>query len=359
VRIAVEAWAAAEVLAGRGRYLRELLRALPAVAAPHDWTLLCRQAWTEADLGPRVRWHTLPGRGPLWQLRAAAAARGHDLLLTTTSYALCGLSPVPCAAFVHDLIPFDPALGAPAAAGLERLTLPVAARRARRLICNSEATRALLVGRYPATAGRAVVTPLAAAPIFHGAGAGPAVANRYGIERPYVLSASTLEPRKNLPRLIEAFAGLPAELRDAHELVLVGAGGWGSEPLDAALARHDSLVRAVGHVSDADLASLYAHAAVVAYPSLAEGFGLPVLEAMAAGAPVLTSDRSSLPEVGGDAALYADPLDVASIRAGLQRLLRDPALRAELSVRGRRRAAEFTWERTARLTVATIEAAAA
>jgi alpha-1,3-rhamnosyl/mannosyltransferase len=140
--------------------------------------------------------------------------------------------------------------------------------------------------------------------------------------------------------------------------VLAGARGWQEDETFAAVRRHADRVRTLGYVEDADLQALYRCASVFAFPSLGEGFGLPVLEAMAAGTAVLTSDRSSLPEVGGDAARYVDPLDVEAIRAGLAALLRDPAERARLAARGRARAEEFSWARTARETLAVLEAAA-
>ncbi len=353
MRIAVEAWAAAEVPAGRGRYVREVLRAVAALDSGHEWILLCREPWDDL---PGMRWRVVPGRGPLWQAAAGVvASREADLLLAPTSYALCGMVTVPSVTTVHDLVAFDPELRPPRGAGLERLSLPVAVRRCRAMLCVSDATRRALVERHPAAAAKAVVTPLASGPPFTTARPDPSVLSRHGLERPYVLSAATLEPRKNLPRLVEAFAALPDSLRDAHELVVVGGRGWGTEEVDASLARHARHVRALGYVSDDDLAALYASAALVAYPSLAEGFGLPVLEAMAAGAPVLTSDRSSMPEVGGDAAIYVDPTDVASIRAGLERVLSDPAGRDALAARSRARAAEFSWERTARQTLAALQ----
>ena len=328
MRIAVEAWAAAEVPAGRGRYERELLRAMAALEPPHEIVLFAAEPWGELPfewrLGPKRPWEV------------ARAARGFDVLFTPTSYLAAALAPVPAVAFVHDLIAFDRANKPPHGAVLERLTLPLAVRRCPLLLCNSHATRAALKRRYPQA--RAEVTQLAAGPGFEGA----TPARR---DRPYVLSAATLEPRKNLPRLIEAFAGLPG---DTHDLVLVGARGWRSAEIDEAIERHRVVV--TGFVSDEELQSLYAGAAAVAYPSLEEGFGFPILEAMAAGTPVLTSDRSSMPEVGGDAAVYCDPTSVESIRDGLIEVL--SADRERLAAAGRAQVARFSWERCARETLA-------
>ena len=165
-----------------------------------------------------------------------------------------------------------------------------------RCVCISEATRTDLVARFPAASGKAVVAPLAADPRFFAAPDEAGIASlraRHELRRPFVLAAGTLEPRKNLTRLLAAYAQLPDALREAHELVIVGPGGWEmEETLRAARAGGDD-VRLLGHVSDADLALLYGSCAAFAYPSLYEGFGLPVLEAMAAGAAVLTSSSSS------------------------------------------------------------------
>lgn len=336
--------------------MRELLRALDSIEHPHELVLLTRRPWEELPGTPRRRWVRVTATGPAWVVGAARAARRRcDVLLATTSYALPALSSLPSATFVHDLLSFEPAYGTPPGARLERLTLPAAVRRTRLLICNSEATQAELLARFPQAAGRTLVTPLAAGPPFSGARSDPAVRRRYGLDAPYVLSAATLEPRKNVPRLIEAFAGLSPDERGGRLLALVGGRGWNRTELERTVERHRADVRLLGFVPDGDLAALYADADVVAYPSLAEGFGLPVLEAMAAGAAVLTSDRSSLPEVGGDAAVYVDPGDVAAIRAGLAGLLADPAQRSAMAQAGRRRAARYSWIRTAELTLAGLE----
>jgi glycosyltransferase involved in cell wall biosynthesis len=364
VRIAIDARAAAEVPAGRGRYVRELLRHLVGLDAEHRFALYARTAWEDEALAgdARFRWRIVPAGEPHWSVLAALhASREQDAVLATNSYLLAALARVPAVATVFDLAPFRRDVVLPRGAGFERLTLPLAVRRATALLPISHATRDDLVARFPRAAPKTTVVELAADDAFGAvAGAGAdAVAPRYGLKKPYVLALGTLEPRKNLPRLIDAFAGLDAALRDTHELVLAGGAGWSTGELDAAVARHRAFVRPLGHVPDADLPGLYREAVLFAYPSLLEGFGLPVLEAMSAGVAVVTSNASSLPEVGGDAVRYADPHDVASIRSALEELLRDPAARARLAAAGRERAARFSWERTARETLACVESAAA
>lgn len=349
--VGIDARAAAEVPAGRGRVVRELLRALAARSDEHRFRLYCREPWE--DLGPRLEWVRVGAPDPLWHLLTARAAnRSCDVFLSTNSYLTAWFTRIPCAVIVHDLVAFlDGAEAQARAARIERATIRPALRRAGALLCNSEATRGDLLARFPGVAARAHVVPFAADARFAAARPDPAAEARHGLDGPYVLAVGTLEPRKNLERLIAAWAGLPA----THVLALVGPRGWGDQPILEA-ARRAGDVRLLGRVSDEDLASLYAGCACFAFPSLYEGFGLPVLEAMAAGAPVLTSNVSSLPEVAGDAALLVDPLDVGAIRDGLARLLGDEALREDLRARGRDRAAGFSWDRTAAETLRQLEA---
>jgi glycosyltransferase involved in cell wall biosynthesis len=343
-RIGVDARAASEVPAGRGRYVREIVRAMQALDA--DLRLYARTAWPL----PGSRWRLFGTRDPFWGAHAAfAAGRECDVLLASNSY-LMTVGGVPTVPVVFDMFGSERAHGLPASALAERLTLPIAVRRAAGFICISEATRRALEERFPATRGRAVTIPLGAAAEFYDASPGD-TAETYGLEPGYVLAVGTLEPRKNLPRLVEAFVSLPESVRGGRRLVLAGGRGWSIAELDAIVRRHRDHVRLLGFVPDGELPGLLAGAAVFAYPSLAEGYGLPVAEAMAAGAPVLTSDRSSLPEVAGDAAVLVDPTDVDAISAGLERLLEDEALRRDLAERGRRRAASLTWEHAARRTL--------
>lgn len=177
-------------------------------------------------------------------------------------------------------------------------------------------------------------------------------------DAPYVLCVGTVEPRKNGERLVRAFERVEGE-GDVH-LVFAGRRGWRSEGTysAAAASRAAERIHFAGPVSSLELAALYRGATVFAYPSLYEGFGLPVLEAMGAGVPVLTSGVSSLPEVAGDAALLVDPEDVSSVAEALRRLLREPRLREELAARGRARAARFSWDAAAAHTLETYRRAA-
>ena len=286
----------------------------------------------------------------MWAAHAGLiAGRTNDVVLATNSY-LMTIARSPTVVVVHDLFGFDRTYDLPAGALGERLTLPFAVRRGAGFICPSRATESALEARFPPVRGRTRVIPHGVSAEFVNASPRE-VAARHDIEGRYVLAVGTLEPRKNLVRLVRAFAALDPAVRGDCSLVLAGLRGWSIEDLDEVTGASAKTVQMLGFVEDEDLPGLYAEATAFAYPSLAEGFGLPVLEAMAAGCPVLTSDRSSLPEVGGDAAVLVDPTDERAIARGLERLLVDDAYRAELRHRGRDRAAHFTWEHTARETL--------
>jgi glycosyltransferase involved in cell wall biosynthesis len=159
-------------------------------------------------------------------------------------------------------------------------------------------------------------------------------------ERPYVLYVGTIEPRKNLDALLDGWRIVRPELRHEHELVIAGMAGWGTS---ATLARVRTEATYLGYVPEANLPGLIAGATVLVYPSLYEGFGFPVAQAMAAGAPVLTANTSCLPEIAGDAALFADPLSPAQLAGELARLLESQDLRKRLIERGRERAERYRW----------------
>ena len=353
LRIGIDARAATEVTAGQGRFARELLRALGARDDAHRYRCYARTAWEELD-DPRFEWR-LNGLGdPWWHIRTAAvASRECDVFLSTNSFVTACMTRCPTVPVVYDLVTFDRSLSPKRRSMIvERLTLGLAVRRAAGIVVISEATGRALVEHFPRAEPKVTVAPL---------GVSPALDPGASVELPppgFVLAVGTLEPRKNLPRLAAAFASLPAAVRERHPLVVVGEIGWKAGPSTAALDALGSSAICLGYVDDGTLAALYGRCAVFCYPSLGEGFGLPVLEAMAAGAAVLTSSVSSLPEVGGDAVAYCDPRRVETIADSLAALLEDPTRRAQLGGRARVRADGFTWERTAALVLDALERAA-
>ena len=233
-----------------------------------------------------------------------------------------------------------------------RVFMPRVSRRANCIIADSHATASDIQRLYGVPSDRIRVIPLAPkqmAKISHDAGP--------RVSRPMILFVGTLEPRKNIGVLIDAFERLRASGQDA-ELVLVGKVGWRTGGIFARIAA--SAYRAdIRHVSDADdhqLAVLYARASAFVYPSLYEGFGLPVLEAMSMGCPVICSNRSSLPEVAGDAALLVDPEDAGTIAKTMAIVLQDSREAGRLVQAGSQQVLQFSWDRTARETLAVYRA---
>jgi alpha-1,3-rhamnosyl/mannosyltransferase len=219
--------------------------------------------------------------------------------------------------------------------------LAALAQRADRVIAVSECTRQDAIRLLSIAPEKIdVIHSGVAGSFFHVEEAAvAAVRARYSLRKPFVLSVGTIEPRKNTDALLSAFQALPLSLRDEFDLVLAGPMGWAAASTVERLRR----VRYLGYVPESDIAPLTAASTVFAYPSLYEGFGFPVAQAMAARVPVITSNVSSLPEIAGDAALLIDPRSLAELRDGLSRLLLSPDLRAQLVARGRERAALFHW----------------
>ena len=343
LRIGIDARAAVEVTAGRGRYVRELLAALGRRDDELSYHLYARTCWAH-PLDERFRWRLIDARDPWWHLRAAHAANQEcDAFLSTNSYLTTWLLRIPGVPVVHDMVAFDQTLQPNwRSAVVERLTMAVSVRRSYGFIAVSRATANDLERRYPNAARRTTVALLGVPTEL--------TQGESEIDLPspgFVLAVGTLEPRKNLPRLVAAFQLLDEHMQLRHPLVVVGALGWRTGATLAALRSLGERCVLLGHVSDAALGELYRRCAVFCYPSLYEGFGLPVLEAMAAGAPVLTSPTSSLPEVGGNAVEYAEPRDPAAIAAALMALLSSPERRAELGAAARARSATFDWDVTA------------
>jgi alpha-1,3-rhamnosyl/mannosyltransferase len=319
VRVALDVSPLRQTRAGTARYLNGLLGAgLPGV-----------EVHQVAFGGPGRL--TAAARDIVWYLGVLPlAARGADVLHCPTYRAPLSC-PTPVVVTVHDLAVFRyPETFRRWTRRYSRAIVPRVLRAATHVIAVSEFTKGELGTLLGLPAERVTVVPNAVDRVF--TPAGEAAAGEY------VLAVGTLEPRKNLPRLAEAAARLGVELR------VVGTRGWGRVAVPGS-------VRLLGEVPDAELAALYRGARCLAYPSLYEGFGLPVLEAMACGCPVVTSAGGACEEVAGGAAVLVDPLDVASIAAGIER--------AGDGAAGIERARQFSWEAAAAATAAVYRAAAA
>jgi glycosyltransferase involved in cell wall biosynthesis len=237
----------------------------------------------------------------------------------------------------------------------QSVLVPLGAKSAERILTLSDASKGEIVKHLGIDAAKIDVIPIAARKPGEPT---PEAELRERLElgdAPFVLATSARRGHKNLARLLTAFARVKAE--PAPLLVLPGYATGAEDELTAQIAELGltDRVRLLGWITEGDLDGLYAHAELLAFPSLAEGFGLPVLEAMEHGTPVATSNLSSMPEVGGDAALYFDPYDVDAIATTIDRLLAEPELRAKLSEAGRARAGEFSWRRAAELTIDAYE----
>lgn len=374
-------------LTGIGRYAWELGSRLAVAPELQELRYLGMWGWQPALPQPAGGGPGLQGRmdGALVRLRTRMATRpwavsvydvvsevwrarllraGQGAVYHSPNYFLAPYDG-PSVATVHDLsIDRYPETHPPARRRYFALAFERSLRRASALITDSEAVRQELVADYGVPPERVTAIHLGVDPVFRprpAAVLAPTL-QRHGL-RPggYLLSVSTLEPRKRLEQLIGAYAGFDRRLRQRLPLVLTGSAGWLNEGIRPLIERGTSegWLRYLGYVPQHELPLLYAGAHGFAMISVYEGFGLPLAEAMASGVPVLTSDRSCMPEVTAGAALLANPDDVDDVRAQFQRLVEDEDWRRRAISLGLARARELSWERCARQTLAVYRRAAA
>ena len=337
-------------MTGTERYTREVVSLLPEIAPDLDWRFYA--ARPAPGLGVDLTVLPFPRLWSQARLPAELARRRPDLYLDL-AHVVPVICPAPALKVFHDLA-FERFPDAYRQADLAylRWTSRRAARVCETMIAVSEATRQDLVSLYGVDAGRVTV-------VHEGGGEGAPEAGdreadrvklrRFGIDAPFVLSVGRVEPRKNQLTALDTVQRLPG-------LLLVAAGAIHDEAMAARLDASPRC-RVLGRVSDAELELLYRNAEALLFPSLYEGFGLPVLEAMRHGLPVVASRTSSLPEVGGDAAVYVlDARDSEAMAGALQRIRDDPALRRRLVAAGRKQAARFTWKRCAEGVAAAVRA---
>jgi glycosyltransferase involved in cell wall biosynthesis len=371
MRIAIDAHSVGARLGGNETYAVNLIEALAQIDQSNQYTLyVTKQPAVERFTN---RWPnftvrlTLP-HTPLVRipLTLSRELRKHPVDVLHVQYTAPPFAPCPIVTTIHDLA-FEhlPETFNRRSWMQLRLTVRRTARRAAQIITVSEYSRQDIINTYRIDPGIVTVTPEAARQDFKPIADEDQLSRMresYGIERDYILSLCSIQPRKNLVRLIEAYS----LLRRLHpevklpQLVLAGKRAWlDNETMSA--AQQDELsadIRFTGYVADEDLSALYSGATCFVYPSYFEGFGLPILEAMKCGTPVIAGNRTSIPEVAGEAALLFDPFDVNSLVEALQRVVNDSQYRATLSAQGVERANEFSWQTTARLTLAAYKKAA-
>jgi glycosyltransferase involved in cell wall biosynthesis len=346
---------------GIGTYVRNLLRHLARIDRTTEYVVLCRAADAQVvnEFGENFRAVPEASRG--YSLREQITVpldlrRERAELFHAPHYVLPPLTPCKSVVTIHDCIHlrFPQYLRNRLGYAYARGSLWVAAHRSNRILTVSEASKRDILDYF-------AVPPEKIDVIYNGIderfSALPAeddvarVRERYQLDDPFILYAGNIKPHKNLERTIEAFHMLRRDGRFAQvKLVIIGDEIAKYAALRHAVHRHKlhKYVRFFGFVPDRTLAILYRLAAVFVFPSLYEGFGLPPLEAMASGTPVITSNVSSLPEVAGDAALLVDPLQSEAIADAMERVLTDTALRDDLRARGLVRARQFSWERSIR-----------
>ena len=365
MRIGIDYTAAARQRAGIGRYTRELIGALLALPEDHQYTIFAAvgglgdKNWRPVAEASRVRFRTLPlsddWLARLWhRLRLPIPVEtitgpldlfySPDFVLPPTRRGTRTILTVHDLSFLRYPEHFVPKL-----VRYLNDVVPRSVVRADLVLADSEATRADLIARL-GTSPEKVNVLYSGVDSSLGPQARPGETEhlraRYDLdERPYILSVGTLQPRKNYVRLIRAFADLQA---CNLQLAIAGGRGWLYQDILAAAEKNSNCVRLLGFVDEADLPALYRGARLFAFPSLYEGFGLPVLEAMACGLPVVCSNASSLPEVAGDAALLVDPRDDAGWSEAMACLMENPNRRRKMAARGIEQAARFTWKQSAR-----------
>ena len=373
MRIAIDYTTGVWPGAGVARYTRSLVAALATSDAVNDYTLFYggrdlprdtpeyarMQRLLELHRNFRVQElnfsaHTL---GVIWnRLRVpwpADRAIGGADVVHAPDFVLPPVARARTVVTIHDLsFLVMPEVTDPGNARYLRSAVPRAARRADRVVAVSETTRADVIEHLRIPPERVVTVPNGVSHYYHSptyeelALAGPPFRKRLGLPARYLLHVGTIEPRKNLVRLVGAYLGLVSRGRDAgHDLVLAGRRGWMYDYVFqvAEASGLGERIHFLDYVPEEDLPLLYSLATVFVYPSLYEGFGLPVLEAMACGTPVLTSRASALVELTGQAALQVDPYDEESIIVGLELLLESDEARRNLHLAGLRRAAQYPW----------------
>lgn len=354
--IAIDAREISGNFAGKGRYARELVTGL--MHRPHVHLILYCRDTPNFPLTPSVTVVLVErlGRRVQWQMTRDAKRRGAQVFFAPTAYLPVLFSVLPTVLTIHDLAIFVDRRSRPATRTwlAERWLLPLAVRRAKHIVVDSQSTARDLTRLLHVS--HITVTPLGYNAKQFTATAhttDKAVIKKYRLPPNFFLFIGTLEPRKNIVGLIESYGDLPSNIQRDHPLVIGGKEGWYYEAIFATVRRRhlEKAIYFLGRAADADLAPLYRQCLGFVFPSFYEGFGLPVLEAMACGAPTITSNVSSLPEVVGECGLLVSPNNRPALTQALMRLATDSDLRQKLHQQSPRQAQTFTWPKTVAATL--------
>lgn len=362
-RIAIDYTPAAKQGAGIGRYVRELVSALAAIDSQTEYRLFvagrnpsplpCLDnqnfSYRTTRLSPRWLtrfWHRLGCPIPVELLVGSI-----DLFHATDFVLPPTLPSTKTILTVHDLsFVRVPGTANPRLKVFLDKVVPSSACRSTHILADSSATKHDLIELYNLPSNKITVLLSGVdARFYHDITRRAWIRSKYHLpDQPYIFTVGTVQPRKNYERLVRALAQVRAKYSDLC-LVIAGGQGWLNQPIYDTIRQLNmqDFVHLTGYVDDNDLPTLYSDAICVAYPSLYEGFGLPILEAMACGTPVVTSNVSSMPEVAGDAAVMVDPYDVEALAYALEQVITDDSLRQLLIHRGYQQASHFTWERAA------------
>ena len=354
---------------GIGKSLLQLYRHLPDVRPDWQVTAYHRSTNPDKDLLPEPyftpRMIEMPGdRFNAWdRFRLPFACRRDraDVLHCPANHCPDWM-PTPTIVTIHDLIPLDMAED-PSEKPVQRFDKSVrtACRKASAIICPSEYTRGRLITDMAADPDKVFVTPWAdfGKPASVDLEGRMKIFEKFRVEPPFVLHFGAAESRKNTRRVIEAWAGMRKQIKNRARLLIVGLDAQAQAELSTCVARLgiEQSVALHGFAEEEDVPALLRMADVLVYPSLSEGFGLPILEAIAAGTAVITSDRTSLPEVAGDAAQIVDPKDFNTITKAMHKLLTDPVYRRELVRRGLSQLKHYSWHRAAEGFARAVESA--
>jgi len=348
--------------AGKGEYVYQLTKTISQIDHKNLYFIYTRH-FPQEKFPPNFKIRLIKGPKLFWFFRAILdlKAEGVDIFFSPTSFIIPALVPKKCIPVVHDLAVFkknfQPLLKAKI---LETLLLGRIMKKNKILITISESTKKDLMDHYFFLNKEKIeIVYPAYDHIFKKATDSEIerILSRYQIKRPYVLALGTIEPRKNFKNLILAFSRLSKEIFDTHTLVIIGKKGWYAEEI-ISLVKNLNLetkIKFLGYAEKKDLVALYSGAKIFAFPSLWEGFGMPILEALACEIPVLTSKTSSMPEAAGKAGIYTNPLDLNDIKEKLEEILSNDSLRKDLIANSESQIQKFSWDNSAKKLIRIFE----